>query len=456
MAKSVSLFSMIGRLPAIRIGADLDSADFSDVVNDPAFQVMWSQQKPNIIDFVIRNFDDVIAHAFRMHDPYMRTVTIQCTRIMVTDRPNVRRRIWRETKLGEFLLQFVNNLDTASHESIEAYFRLLPALVVDQQETLCPAVDNDQYFITLCKRVDLFPIYHFLYNALTFSPKGILRVLERIKFCAILVENLFQSPVFRLRSQKLVCLALSKDCAFGIPAVFVTGSKLDDLLDLAFHENDVEILTLVSRIEEFLRWHLFSQGWRTVQSKLVARSDDFCDVILRNSGFSKTSESCTRIVCSMILTKRQATPKLLRVVVHLSKLFFELSHNSFLHNCFVNLITLLAKEKCLTPELVREMGICERIVEEYKNRDVIVTNSNWGHMRILSRILDSYAREEVDVGAWQTVVCDENKRREGIISRPYGNSRCDCMGRKHWIIFYASLIFLMTYVVSILLQQRMT
>ena len=419
------------------------NANFVVVLSHQSFWSLWMRQEPEIVEFVIDHFDDVIAHALQMSQPVVRNVTIRCMKIIVTDLPNARALIFEKTNIGPFFADFVTkegNLDTVNPRILQAYFNILPAVAFDTNIKLCPALDKPEYFRTLCERVDILPIYLFLSHMLTHVPG--LRVLRDIEYCGIFVNNLFKSLEVRHRSQRLLCRAFDKNCYYGIPNVFVTDeSTLERVFRIAFDEKDVAIFDLLKRIVEKAECDNWSRAWKSVHARFVEKCDDFCDVILNDSGYTKNSDSCTRIVTLIFSSTNNFTPKIHKVVLHLTNLFFELSHNSFLHNSFVNFVTTLNKNKCITAELVKEMGICQKIVDQYEKRDCIVTSSNWGHMRLLSQMLDRHARLQIPAESWQHVVCDENQRKELIISKPYGRPKSTCRAVNY--IFLGALVILL-------------
>ena len=111
-----------------------------------------------------------------------------------------------------------------------------------------------------------------------------------------------------------------------------------------------------------------------------------------------------------------------------------------------------ANQGCLTNQLVKEMGLRENIIEQYQQRDVIVTNCNWGQMRIISCIIDRCARSEVGTDEWENVVCAENRKNRAIVSASFGNNESSCNGA--WSFFLKGLcVILFAFVMNFLITS---
>ena len=402
------------------------SSKLSDVIRQLSFMGLWSIQDQQLVNYVVNHFGEVIDLAFQLAPNAEPALVSRAVKIITVQTKSVRSLYFEKAKLGEFLLEFVTGeeaLDSRPHNVLQAYFNLLPMLAFDERQKLAPILDNDVFFITLFRRVDIFPVFVFVQRLVASPPSGAIPVLKRIDFGAILVKNLVEQPVLRLRSQMVLKRVLEGSVHYGIASALTERGSLDKIVEIGVNDKGPAIFAFLRQVARISGTRYWSRDWRSVQSLIAKHLVEFCQVILNDDGFNKNSESCTRLVCMIFASSGVVTPEIRSVVLHLSQRFFELPQNSFLHNCFVAALAELAKHRRLTDDLVKEMDLCKKIISQYKQRDAIVTACNWGQMREISHLIDVYARRDECAQEWERVVCQENIRTERIISMTFGESK---------------------------------
>lgn len=407
-----------------------ENSSLADVVSHMAFIGLWSVGDQELVNFIIAKFDEVIEYAYMIREPANKILMRKCLRVMLPENEKLCAIIQQRTRFIEVLNDMVDKITEYPYRAVRMHFSIvLPCLFQNGVADL-PGLNVCEYFTKMFAHLDIDPVNMFLSKFICTGASRNVKMLKEIKYCSLLIQNMFTGNVIlKQRSQKMIAIALERDVAYDMPGALIVDDSIDKLVADAIECSDSTSFIFLAAMDQASRG--YKRGlWKSVHAAILPHMDKFCSFVLNEPEFTKTSEACTRLVCAILGTTKVVTDDLMKVVYKLAALFFEKTHNSFLHNCFLVLIKTMLDTKNLTLEIVGKMKLCENIIAAYKSREENVTSSYWGQLRVISAIVQPFATKIVDTETWNTVVVQENKRRAGIIAAPYGGTMCMNMKRR--------------------------
>jgi hypothetical protein len=135
-------------------------------------------------------------------------------------------------------------------------------------------------------------------------------------------------------------------------------------------------------------------------------------------------------------------------------MFFQFPANTFLHNSFMNLLTLIAEKRVLTAGLIADMKLFDEILSHYQDRPKIQHCGFWGQLTVICKLIDPYvSKTSADNRLWQTVVMGECNEKEKIMSQSYGGSMPLLHKRRpgnHLLYLVSAMVVLVVALVVIL------
>jgi hypothetical protein len=209
--------------------------------------------------------------------------------------------------------------------------------------------------------------------------------------------------------------ALRENTAHAVPDVLL--ERLPRLIDFTIRAQDVQSIEF---LRELLEWSSRSNEWRKVREVIVAGRAQFCRFLVADDKFTRFTQAALRFVWPLIRGSRRFGEIEAKVVVHISDLFFQYPQNSFLHNEFCTILEGLAAASWLTPQLICQMDLFNKIVAAYQRREKDVVSCFWGQLAIIADIIDRQARPVgVDAAVWRRDVRRVNAKRMKIMRRPW-------------------------------------
>ena len=394
----------------------------ADVVKHPAFFRLWREADSQLIEFVIDRFDEVINCVFDGTPTNNKFLKLRCVDIVKTGEP-VRTILFERGKLGEFVMMFLRHAHEFSREKVSNFFSIA-SVVVLPSTGFHPYFETDEFFTLLLGLLSYEHCVEFFKFVLRRQTPGIAKILKRIKFCSILVSNLWSDTgVLRKRCLQTLIMALEEDTAYDILEPLIVNNELERIIRLALKMDSREMFDFLRVLLLKANEHIFALKWRRVKEVVNGHLKDFCLAIVETQKFTIPCESCTKLVCVIFEMTKTFTPDLRELVKKLSVLFFELETNSSVHNLFLRLIKGLSKTRYLTATFVEEMDLYAKILQCYSERSTVVTRAYWGQLRELANTINKYVgKAHVDQEQWRKVVIETNRQQEEIIAKPYGGS----------------------------------
>lgn len=393
-----------------------------DIVSQISFLGLWKAADREVVDFIFANFDDVVKYAFRIKQCPQKQAANRCAKVITTGADPLRSMLFTRGNLTQIVIDFVRNVNEQSHRSIRAYFKLLPWIVFAGKVRLRPQFENDQFFVMLFKIVECDPADVFLNDLLLSLPKGVPKILKRIKFCTVLLDNaLIGSMTTRRRSLALLRHAAERNVAYGLLNALASDGIMEEIVGMAITTGDYQVFEFVNFIMSSSQGFCIYGPRRKIRAIVGRRLPDFAWFVKQSERFTRSTEACARLACVVFAETRMFVTEIRSMYAQLGEKFFALPHNSFVHNVFLKWTVTLADAKVLDADLIAEMGLSKKIVNCYRQRDRRDLSCYWGQMREVSGLIDSLvARSDRD--EWKNAVMSVNNRKEELLVTGYGGS----------------------------------
>jgi hypothetical protein len=428
--------------------------DFPTILNHTAFFGLWNIRDRQVVSFVVSHIDDIIDHAFQLRAPVDRHLTQRSRNILATPVPLLQQQLLSQPKLVNFLLNSFTQIQKFPAEAQAAFFGVLlqcPGIVFDRQWTIAPPFARDEFVAEFFRHLDIDGAFSLVLRLVTTGPKPVLPFLRRAHFCRILVDNILTAgPIVAHRSQQLFMEALTNRTAVDVPAVLLEEGGLSVIVHKS--TKDAQSLDFLKSLVDYGAQFTFSVSWRRVGSEVASRLPLFCRVVCEQQSFTKLCHSSVRLAAAIFGGQRAISDDVRRMLLRLGDWFFEFPTNSFLHNQFVDLMAAVDAAHTLSADLVKEMRLCERIVDAYRNREKDQLSCYWGQLFRLADLINPYTEKAgADLQVWRKEVIARNAETRRVVAEGYGGWKPRVAVKKWNRDLYCVLLAFLLFLVSALL-----
>jgi hypothetical protein len=251
------------------------------------------------------------------------------------------------------------------------------------------------------------------------------------------------------RSQRLFIREINNKIAVNVPVVLLENGRLSAIVNKA--TGDSQSINFLRSLLEISTQFTFPGNWRHVGREIESSLPRLCGVVCEQKAFTKRCESAVRLVAAILGRRGEASDDVRRLLLRLGDWFFEFPANSFLHNQFVGLMRAVDAAHKLDAELIREMQLCHRIIDVYRNREDNLSSCYWGQLARLADIVGPYVEQAgADPQVWrievvarnaekQRIMADSCRRWRSALPKTEWNSEVVCVVVA-FVIFIASII----------------
>lgn len=397
---------------------------FFDIAVDP------SKVDIRILRFFLNHFEQFISCLLAIY-PVGRPYQVACARILLYHLDF----FLENTEILSIFYDYAFELSKYTETSYDSYFYLLGQIIFESHlkisQSLRKEFQNPKFFEILFSRLDINANFFFLYQTISEFKIEFHKFLRKCpNLFNIVVESvLSKSPTVVYRGQLILFNLLKTQSIERAPELFLKDDVLDKIIQSQI-ENPasggflfLKELYLLSTTFSGHIWSLMpktsSSKWKNVSSIMQSYFGHFCNYIIECDTFTQPIESCCKLCLTLFAhQKKKINPLYISCLKKLCQMFFNYPTNTFLHQSFYQSIEKLKSKKCLTNELIEQLDLSDKIIECYKKRETNLTSAYWGHLRLISNLLDnSKLRKSKE---WKEIVIQENKRREYIIKHEYG------------------------------------
>ena len=82
--------------------------------------------------------------------------------------------------------------------------------------------------------------------------------------------------------------------------------------------------------------------------------------------FTSQTEGCCKLCLTLFTHQKKINPLYISCLKKLSDMFFNYPTNTFLHQCFYQIIEKLKSKKLLTIQLIEQLDLTDKIIQCYK------------------------------------------------------------------------------------------
>lgn len=395
--------------------------DFVQVMNHPGFSSLWMTRNPDLLLFVKKNLNELLKGAF-ISTPKERILSNHCIQVLRAKDVKMQSIFIREPGYKSFFVEYPKDLQKYTLDSQQKYFQYLPEVMFSPKLSLNPEFAHIEFFKRLIDSITMEQPYYFLLSLFSSPPSSIKKFFKKTKeLCKLLVRIMNNTKQERKRSQQLFMKALNSKMAPDASIALLGNDALVVLIRNAVEAREVETIDFVYFLAIHSSHIHFSGSWKKVNTIIFKFIPDFCSIVCNENGYNQMSNSCMNII---ILSISTITPDLHKVYTKIGNEFFTLHTNSFCHNAFINLLKTLINKHLLSEAMINELNLYKNIIKCYDEIGEDVLSSYWGHIRLMSTMLNSFARKdkELDKLEWKKVITI-NQQKNQIISKAYGGSK---------------------------------
>lgn len=380
---------------------------FEDVIDHCEFYVLWRENDPLIVDFIIEHFDLVINYAFQI-DSQNKSRSDRCLSIIEFCKPKIMLTIAKETQFFNFILEFPLQIHKYSHLTQTTYFSLLPRLLNQQNMNIMPQLGAAKFFESFVQVITLDPCFTFLISVVDSANKHIRGWLINIHVTTILFKNIFENQEKAKRCEQLLMHLLNANHVDKLPELILYNNTLayQNYVKLALQENRTSSIEFLLFLFQYSCDAKHFRPFRKVQACIIADFDSFSIAILSNKSFNRMSESCLHLCCAIMLVTKKITDPFEVIFEKLTRDFFSYPTNSFLHNAYLQMIVAMKNADVLTPMLLENCHLYSMIIEVIKHRNGQFNASYYGQITEISKIIDVYASScpSLNASHWEYVM----------------------------------------------------
>ena len=410
---------------------ELNSPDSSleNIISSNVFPNLWLSADQTLYSFIIKHYEELIEIGFQIKKESI--YSIRCLQIISSFNQNFRNRLFAETKILQFVYDYIFNISTYPIYSQKSYFYVLPNIMLDQLYRLNPIFDA-KYFIELFNHSDNNFAYNFILRMINLAPFSITKALKKFELGKIILSNLITgnqkdkeqsaSKLLINRNQTIFKHLINAKLVGNLSEVLC--EKIDSIIQSAIQNPNSETFSLIQYIDEFSMSKFTLSKWKKVHLKMVPYLSTFC-MLLTNSNsksFTSLSQSLTMLSINIISTTKNVTNDFVNLFKFLMNLFFELKTNTFLHNCCLKAFNLLLSLEKVNSNFLDEMNLFTKVTVCYEKSDTDYMNSFMGQIRLISEGMNQFVinSKTVDIEKWNKYVLKKNQIYDEIVDKKYG------------------------------------
>ena len=394
---------------------------FASKVNSFREMCLGNTNDANLVNYFVDHFDTLLKHVFIL-GPTDKKMHSFCTSILFVERKVIRQQFQQRTNYFQFVLEYPKNIRKYTSPSHAAFFSSLQRIIVDQEkQQFFPQFLNPQFFEEIVNNIDIAPAFEFLAS----FPKTLNDELKfqflNLGVVDMIVRSMLSGPYKMKVSQLLFIFYVQQNLITDIPGMLLKDNAFQKVIQISLAESRPETFRFIRLIIN-IQMELFpSNRWNNLYQIILDHFDDYCNIVLNADKFNQCCEACINLACSVSAATSNVTDSLLNVFYKLSDDFFNNITNSFMHNCYRNLVVFFVTNKKMTKEMLIKANLPEKVAKALAYPSSTEYPPNIAQCREIYKEIDHIVIQEnlMNSQLWLKAR-DIVNERENIISLEYG------------------------------------
>lgn len=387
--------------------------DLTEVLQCFDFYSCLNKANPNLLAFIVKNFDRILSMVFEEKIKDSKTMTAVVS-ILCSSNPTVKNVLFKETKFVNYIIEYPKTIKIYHPPSIPQYFHSLPSIISDNSNEISSQFANKDYIESIIQICDLIEAFTFMKNLLNSRSPYVMVFLSQINIAQMLTNIITDNNVLSLHGILLfesIIDRYARQCA----AAIVNNNMITRMINLSIQKDANNMANFTNFLYQESYRYPNESIWQTIQFLVDDRIPEICESILSRPRFMPISRSLCEIVLTYLEFQGQFFPKAVHVTEKLINDMFTHPTNSFLHNTSLKFIDFLSNYPVQFTEICSRTELCKKIIEYDRNNQKQANSCVWGVLWQISLLI----RNPIGVPKkeWDLVIA-RNKKMHSVISTP--------------------------------------
>lgn len=396
------------------------------LVNCSDYFSCLTKADPLIVNYVVKNFDQILHFVFEQSVRETREVTF-ALKILAASNPDLKNALIKNTKFVNYIIEYPKTIKIYHPPSVTRYFQYLPAFISDNNSEISHLFLNRDFFESIIQVCDIYEALMFMKSVFNSRGVSIEIFLSQINIASIIATYITDNSTLSMHCIMLFKTLMERyvrQCSTAI----IHNNMIPRMIDLSLKENYHHLAEFVSYLYQESYRYPNESTWRTIQFLVDDRIPEICDFIITRTKFEPISKALCEIIIIYLDEQRQFFPKAAIMTEKLTNDVFTHQTNSFLHNIVLRLYEILTIFPAPFTELISRTDICRKIVEYNKKQDKARNTCIWGFLWQASLLIKTPIN--VTKKDWDAIIA-RNKAMNTLISMPLPNVVLNRNGRMH-------------------------